>query len=147
MAKYQLNISRPIFLSSQSIEGRLKWIISYNISLQELMSANWLWTYWPRFFRRSAWIFCMGKVWTYLLKEICYEFLGMYQERNDKDLKMIRCWPTRILNPEHNLSNLFLCLFYRISLTWINPKLNWGLMSGIYPAVWPGLSYNPAGTW
>ena len=26
-------------------------------------------------------------------------------------------------------------------------KLNWGLMSGIYPAVWPGQRYDPAGTW
>ena len=39
---------------------------------------------------------------------------------NDKDLRIIRCRFTRILNPEHNLSNLLLCLFYRISLTWIN---------------------------
>ena len=26
-------------------------------------------------------------------------------------------------------------------------KLNWGLMSGIYPTVWPGRRYDPAGTW
>ena len=41
---------------------------------------------------------------------------------NDKDLRMIRCWRTRIFNPEHNMSNLFLCLCCRISLTWINPN-------------------------
>ena len=44
------------------------------------------------------------------------------EEGNDKDFRMIRCRFTRILNPEHNLSNLFLYLFYRISLTWINPN-------------------------
>ena len=57
------------------------------------------------------------------------------KKEDDKDLRMIRCRLTRIFNPKHNLSNLFLCLFYRSSLTWINPKLNRGLMSGIYPAV------------
>ena len=75
-----------------------------------------------RNFRRSAWIFCIGKVWTYLLKEICYKILSMHPGGNDKDLKMIRCRFRKIFNLEHNLSSLFLCLFYRISLTWINPN-------------------------
>ena len=44
------------------------------------------------------------------------------QEGNTKELRMIRCRFTRAFNPEHNLSKLFLCLFYRISLTWMNPN-------------------------
>ena len=60
------------------------------------MSANWLWS-WP----------------------IDPDFL---EEGNDKDLRMIRCRLTKIFNPEYNLSSLFLCLFYRISWTWINPN-------------------------
>ena len=39
---------------------------------------------------------------------------------NNKDLRMIRYRFTKILNLEHNLSNLFLCLFCSISLPWIN---------------------------
>ena len=68
-AEYQLNISRPIFLSSQSIEGRLKWIISYSISLQEPMSANWLWS-WPidpEFLEEVPGFFALTK-----LKHICW---------------------------------------------------------------------------
>ena len=110
------------FCQSQSIEGRLKWIISYNIFLQRANISKLIMklAYWPGFFRRSAWIFCISKVWTYLLKEICYKILSMHPGGNDKDLKMIRCRFRKIFNPERNLSSLFLCLFYRISLTWIN---------------------------
>ena len=60
------------------------------------MSANWLWG-WP----------------------IDPNFL---EEGNDKDLRMFRCPFLRIIKPEHNLSNLFLCLFFSISLPWINPS-------------------------
>ena len=52
---------------------------------------------------------------------------------NDKDLRIIRCRFTRILNPEHSLSNLFLYLFYKDQFNMDKSKLNWGLMSGIYP--------------
>ena len=44
------------------------------------------------------------------------------EEGNDKYLRMFMCWFTKILNPEHNLSNLFLCLFCSISLPWVNPS-------------------------
>ena len=112
------------YFLSRRFGSRFKWIISYNISLQETNASKLTLklAYWPGFLKRSIWIFCIHKVWTYLLKEICYEFMGMYQEGNDKDLKMIRCRFTRIFNPEHNLSKLFWCLFCRISLTWINPN-------------------------
>ena len=109
---------------TRRLGSRLKWIILHNIFLWEtnISKLSMKLAYWPGFFRRSAWIFCIGKVWTYLLKEICYKILSMHPGGNDKDLKMIRCRFTRIFNPECNLSNLFLCLCCRISLTWINPN-------------------------
>ena len=61
-----------------------------------LLQANWLWSW-----------------------SIDPDFL---EEGNDKDLRMFRCRFTRILNPEHNLTKLFWCLFCRISLIWINPN-------------------------
>ena len=54
---------------------------------EKSMSVNWLWR-WP----------------------IDPDFL---EEGNTKELRMIRCRLTRIFNPEHNLSNLFLCLCCR----------------------------------
>ena len=86
------------YVLSRRFGSRFKWIISYNISLQETNASKLTLklAYWPGFLKRSIWIFCIHKVWTYLLKEIFYEFMGMYQERNDKDLKMIRCRLTKI---------------------------------------------------
>ena len=117
-------ILSSICLLSRSFGNRLKWIISYNISQQEtnVSKLTLKLACWPGFSRRSARIFCIGKVWTYLLKEICYEIMDTHPGGNDKDLRMIRCRFTRILNPEHNLSNLILYLFCSISLPWINPS-------------------------
>ena len=75
------------YLLRQRFGNRFKWIISFNISLEEPMSANRLWS-WP----------------------VDSDFPG----ENVKDLRMIRCRLTRIFNPEHNLSNLFLCLYCRL---------------------------------
>ena len=82
--------------------------------------------------------------WSWSIDPDCLE------KGNDKDLKMIRCRFTWIFNPEYNLSKLFLCLFTR-SVYQDKSKLNWGLMSGIYPAVWPGrtwrFTWDPVDTW
>ena len=55
---------------------------------------------------------------------------------NDKVLRRIWCRFTRILNPEHNLSNLFLCLFLQHKFTMDKSKLNlganvWGMPHGV----------------
>ena len=55
------------------------------------------------------------------------------EEGNDKELRMIRCRLKKVLKPEHNLSKLFLCLFLQDQFNMDKSKLNWGLMSGIYP--------------
>ena len=58
-------------------------------------------------------------------QEIDYEvglLSSIFDEGNNKELRMIRCRLTKIFNPEHNLLKLFLCFVYRISLTWINPN-------------------------
>ena len=52
---------------------------------------------------------------------------------NDKDLRTIRCRFTRILNPEHNLSNVFLCLFLQHKFTMDKSKLNLGANVGDMP--------------
>ena len=57
------------------------------------------------------------------------------EEGHDKELRMIRRGLTKVLKPEHNLSKLFLCLFLQDQFNMNKSKLNWGLMSGIYPAV------------
>jgi len=112
-----------IFLS-QRFGSQLKWVISYNISLQEtnvskvILKLACL----TRIFQKKYLDFLHSQSWNISAKKICYEFMGMYQEGNDKDLKMIRCRLTRIFNLEHNLSKLFWCLFCRISLTWITPN-------------------------
>ena len=61
--------------------------------------------------------------------------MGIYQEGNDKDLKMIRCRFTRIFNPEYNLSKVVLVFVLQDQFNMDKSKLNWGLMSGVYPAV------------
>ena len=58
----------------------------------------------------------------------------MHPGGNDKDLKMIRCRFRKIFNPEHNLSNI-LVFISQDQFNVDKSKLNWGLMSGIYPAV------------
>ena len=52
--------------------------------------------------------------------------------RNDKDLRMIKCRSTRIFKPEHN-PDKFVLVADQFNMD--ESKLNWGLMSGIYPAV------------
>ena len=90
--EYQMSISRPIFLKPALWKPTQ---MDYLFTIF-LLQTNWLWSW-----------------------SIDLDFL---EGGNDKDLRMIRCRSTRILNPEHNLSNLFLCLFCSISLPWINPS-------------------------
>ena len=119
---------------SRRFGSRFKWIISYNISLQETNASKLTLklAYWPGFLKRSIWIFCIHKVWTYLLKGICDEYMGMYQEGNDKDLKMIRCRLTRIFNPEYNLS-VCSCLYVADQFNMDKSKLNLGANVGDIP--------------
>ena len=73
-----MSISRPIFLGRR-FGSRFKWIISYNISLQEtnVSKLTLKLAYWPGFLKRSIWIFYIDKVETYLLREIFYEIMDM----------------------------------------------------------------------
>ena len=50
--------------------------------------------------------------------------LDFLEEGNDKELMMIRCRFTRILNPEHNLSSLFLVFILQDQFNMDKSKLN-----------------------
>ena len=52
---------------------------------------------------------------------------------DDKDLRMIKCRLTRIFNPECSLS-ICSCVYVADQFNMDKSKLNWGLMSRIYPA-------------
>ena len=83
--------------STSSSWLKIRWVFhDQYFFCEKPMSAKWLW----------SWL-------------IDPDFL---EEGNTKELRMIRCRLTRVLNPKHNPSKLFLCLFYRISLTWMNPN-------------------------
>ena len=58
--------------------------------------------------------------------------MGMYQEGNDKDLKMIRCRLTRIFNPEYNLS-VCSCVYVADQFNMDKSKLNLGANVGDIP--------------
>ena len=111
-----------------------------------------------RFGSRLKWIICLQY---FFYKKIDYE-AGLLtrvflEEVNDKDLRVFRCRFTRILNPEHNLSNLFLCLFCSIKFTMNKSKLNLGANVGdiphgmTRPEIWPGrtwrFTWDPVYTW
>ena len=58
--------------------------------------------------------------------------MGMYQEGNDKDLKMIRCRLTRIFNWEYNLS-VCSCVYIADQFNMDKSKLNLGANVGDIP--------------
>ena len=58
--------------------------------------------------------------------------MGMYQEGNDKDLKMIRCRLTRIFNWEYTLS-VCSCVYIADQFNMDKSKLNLGANVGDIP--------------
>ena len=69
--------------------------------------------------------------------------MDTYQEVNDKYLRMIRFRLRRTFKHEAQLVKFVLVFILQDQFNMDKSKLNWGLMSGIYPAVWPGRIYDP----
>ena len=71
--------------------------------------------------------------------------MGIYQEGNDNELKMIRCRLTRIFKPGAQPVKVVLVFILQDQFNMDKSKLNSGLMLGIYPVVCPDRKYDLAG--
>ena len=77
------------YVLSRRFGSRFKWIISYNISLQETNASKLTLklAYWPGFFQRKYLDFLHWQNLNISAKEICYEIMDTYQEGRWQGLK------------------------------------------------------------